>query len=123
VAEDTLSVARDLPQSVGVEQYDQPRPTGPTDPFAAIVHALARQDPRFVRRLTAPAPGALAVGDLMIIVGLVATVLLGVLPLALGLAHALAGLAVVGAVGCLLLPVGAPLAVRALLRHRRPLMH
>lgn len=122
MAEDTLSVVRDLTQSVPVEQYDQPRPTGPTDPFTAIVHALARQDPRFVRRMTAPAPGGLAVGDLMIVVGLVATVLLGVLPLALGLAHTLAGLTAVGVLGCLLLPVAAPLTVRALLRHLRPLM-
>ncbi|WP_133251827.1 DUF3040 domain-containing protein [Actinomycetospora cinnamomea] len=105
-----------------MEQYDRPRPTGPTDPFTAIVHALARQDPRFVRRMTAPAPGGLGVADLMIVVGLVATVLLGVLPLALGVAYSLAALTVAGAAGCLLLPVGAPLAVRTLLRHLRPMM-
>ena len=122
VAEDTLLVGRHLSHPERVEQFDERRPAGPADPFTAIVRALARQDPRFVRRVSAPAPGGPGAGDLMIVVGLVATVLLGVLPLALGIQGGLAGLVLLGATGCLVLPVGAPLAVRALLRRLRPLM-
>jgi len=90
------------------------------DPYTQIVQALARQDPGFVRRVSAPA-GGFGVGELMILVGLLATVLLGVIPLALGLQAGATALVGLGAVGCLLLPVGAPLAVRAVLRRLRPL--
>lgn len=90
--------------------------------FAGIVEHLATQDPRFVRRVSAPPPVGLGVGDLMIVVGLVATVLFGIVPLAIGLHAGVVSLLVVGAVGCVVLPAGAPLAVRAILRHVRPLM-
>lgn len=90
------------------------------DPYTQIVRALERQDPRFVRRVSAPA-GGLGVGDLMILAGLLATVLLGVIPLALGLQAGASALVGLGAAGCLLLPLGAPLVVRAVLRRLRPL--
>lgn len=90
------------------------------DAYTQIVRALARQDPHFVRRVSAPADG-LGVADVMVLVGLLATVLLGVIPLALGLQADAAGLVALGATGCLLLPVGAPLVVRAVLRRLRPL--
>jgi Protein of unknown function (DUF3040) len=90
------------------------------DPYTQIVQALARQDPRFVRRVSAPARG-FGVGELMILTGLLATVLLGVIPLALGLQADASALVGLGAAGCLLLPVGAPLVVRAVLRRLRPL--
>lgn len=90
--------------------------------FAGIVAHLAHQDPRFVRRVSAPPPVGLGVGDLMIVVGLVATVLFGVVPLAIGIHAGVTSLLVVGALGCVLLPVGAPLAVRTVLRRTRPLM-
>ncbi|MDD7968738.1 DUF3040 domain-containing protein [Actinomycetospora lemnae] len=118
-----------------MEQHEEPgelwdrsgdpadRPFDPdAERWAGIVRALALEDPRFVRRVTSPGPGGAAVGDLMIVVGLVATVLLGVLPLGVGLQTGIVALVVVGAAGTLLLPVGAPLAVRAFLRHVRPLM-
>lgn len=116
-----------------VEQDDEPvgaagetdadRPADPhAERFAAIVRGLARQDPRFVRRVTAPPPTGLAVGDLMLVLGLVATLLLGALPLALGLHSGITALLVMGGLGCVVLPVGAPLAVRAVLRRARPLM-
>jgi hypothetical protein len=121
---------------VGVEPHEEPgRPLEETsgnpadrspDPyderFAGIVAHLAAQDPRFVRRVSAPLTVGLGVGDLMIVVALVATVLFGIVPLAIGLHAGVVSLMVVGAVGCLLLPAGAPLVVRAVLRHRRPLM-
>lgn len=103
-------------------EHQEPRADhGPADPYTEIVRALARQDPQFVRRVSVPPPTGFGVGDLMILVGLVVTVLLGVLPLALGLQSGATALAVLGATGCLLLPVGAPLVVRAVLRWLRPL--
>ena len=90
--------------------------------FDGIVAHLAALDPRFVRRVSAPPAVGLGVGDLMIVVGLVATVLFGVVPLGIGLHAGAVPLMVVGGLGCLLLPAGAPLAVRAVLRHTRPLM-
>jgi hypothetical protein len=90
--------------------------------FAGIVASLTHQDPAFVRRVSAPRAVGLGVGDLMIVVGLVATVLLGVVPLGIGLHAGVTSLLVVGALGCVLLPAGAPLAVRAILRRTRPLM-
>ncbi|MEJ2884932.1 hypothetical protein [Actinomycetospora aeridis] len=90
--------------------------------FAGIVAFLTHQDPAFVRRVSAPRAVGLGVGDLMIVVGLVATVLFGVVPLGIGLHAGAVPLLVAGAVGCLVLPAGAPLAVRAVLRRTRPLM-
>ncbi|HSK61942.1 MAG TPA: DUF3040 domain-containing protein [Actinomycetospora sp.] len=90
------------------------------DPYTQIVRALERQDPRFVRRVSAPA-GGLGVGDLMILGGLLATVLLGMIPLALGMQAGATALVGLGAAGCLLLPVAAPLGMRAVLWRLRPL--
>jgi hypothetical protein len=90
------------------------------DAYTQIVRALARQDPRFVRRVSVPA-GGLGVGELMVLAGLLATVLFGVIPLALGLQSGASALVALGAAGCLLLPVGAPQVVRAVLRRLRPL--
>jgi hypothetical protein len=117
----------------GVEQHDEPdgaawwaaldRPADPgTDRFAAIVAALRRDDPRFARRVSAPPPHGPAVGDLMLFFGLVASVLLGVVPLAVGIQLGAPALIVLGAVGCLVLPAGGPVAVRVVLRRVRPLM-
>ncbi len=97
-------------------------PVSPVDrAFAAIVRALTAEDPRFVRRVTAPAPGGLGVGNLMIIVGFLATVLFGVLPLAVGLGSGLTVLFLVGGFGCTVLPVAAPLVVRGVIRRVRPM--
>ncbi|MHC1561102.1 DUF3040 domain-containing protein [Actinomycetospora sp. C-140] len=100
-------------------------PDRPADPvaerFGAIVSALAREDPRFARRVSAPAPGRMGAGNLALVLGLVATVLLGAVPLVLGLHLGSVVLCVVGAVGCLLLPVGVPLLLRTVLYRVRPL--
>ncbi|WP_433786138.1 DUF3040 domain-containing protein [Actinomycetospora sp. CA-101289] len=90
------------------------------DAYTQIVRALERQDPRFVRRVSEPA-GGFGAGELMVLLGLAATVLLGVIPLALGLQAGAPALVLLGTTGCLLLPVGAPLAVRGVLRRLRPL--
>ncbi|MDD7942266.1 DUF3040 domain-containing protein [Actinomycetospora lutea] len=90
--------------------------------FAGIVAHLAAQDPRFVRRVSAPLTVGLGVGDLMIVVALVATVMFGVVPLAIGVHAGAVPLVVVGVIGCLVLPAGAPLVVRTVLRRTRPLM-
>jgi hypothetical protein len=75
-----------------------------------------------VRRVSAPVADGFGVGDLMVLAGLVVTVLCGVLPLALGVQAGATALVVLGATGCLVLPVAAPLTVRAVLRWRRPLL-
>lgn len=98
------------------------RPHPDDERFDGIVAHLRHEDPRFVRRVSAPPAVGLGVGDLMIVVGLVATVLLGVVPLAIGLHAGAMPLLVAGALGCALLPVGAPLLVRTVLRRARPLM-
>lgn len=68
-----------LPHPGRVEHHDENgAPAGETsfdrrpdtDRFAATVRAPACQDPRFVRRVTAPATGDLAVGDLMLVLAL-----------------------------------------------------
>ena len=91
-------------------------------PFDAMVRALATQDPRFVRRVSVPGPRRLAVGHLMLLAGLLSTLLLGVLPLAIGVHTGSVALLVIGALGSTLLPAGAPLAVRIVLHRMRPLM-
>ena len=91
-------------------------------PFDAMVRALAAQDPRFVRRVSVPGPRRLAVGHLMLLAGLLGTLLLGVLPLAIGVHTGSVALLVIGALGSTLLPAGAPLAVRIVLHRMRPLM-
>lgn len=114
------------PHSRGVDPHEDPAPAPAGTPvdraFTSIVRALALEDPRFVRRVTTPPPGGLGTGDLMIVVGLLATVLLGILPLALGLQTGVTVLLVLGATGTAVLPVAAPLIVRGLLRRARPMM-
>lgn len=123
-------VGSPLPHSEHVEHHDEHGPPArdtpagrPADPdrerFLGIVAALTRQDPRFVRRVS-PQKRGLVIGDLMLVLGLVATVVLGALPLALGLHFGATALLAVGAAGCLVLPVGAPVIVRSVLRRTRP---
>jgi hypothetical protein len=90
--------------------------------FAAIVRSLTVQDPRFVRRVTRSGPGRVGVGDVMIVAGLLTTLLLGVLPLAVGLQTGLVVLLVLGVLGCTVLPIAAPLVVRRVVLRLRPLM-
>lgn len=115
----------DRPHSGGVEQHEDLPPGPPADTpvrsFAGIVRALGAEDPGFVRRLTRPGPASLGAGNVMIIVGLLAAVVLGVVPLAVGLHTGVLGLLVVGGLGCIVMPVAAPLAAGALVRHRWPL--
>jgi hypothetical protein len=125
---------RPLTHPVEVEQPEEPdRAAGenPAEqravdpyraPFDAMVRALAAQDPRFVRRVSVPRARRLGVGHLMLLAGLVSTLLLGVVPLAIGVHTGSVVLLVVGALGSTLLPVGAPLAVRIVLHRTRPLM-
>lgn len=87
--------------------------------FVALVRALQRDDPRFVRRCSAPVPGRLARTDVMIIAGMLATLLLGVVPLAVGLHLHAPALLVVGALASVTAPVLVPwLTRRAIVRHR-----
>ena len=58
----------------------------------------------------------------MAVVGVLVTLLLGIVPLALGLHTGVIALLVVGAIGCAVLPVAVPLAVRVLVRRARPMM-
>ena len=91
-------------------------------PFDAMVRALAAQDPGFYRRVTVTRARRLGVGHLMLLAGVVTTLLLGVVPLAIGVHTGSVVLLVVGALGSTLLPAGAPLAVRIVLHRTRPLM-
>ena len=112
------------------EEPDRPAQETPAEravdpyraPFDAIVRALAVQDPRFFRRVSPPKPRRLGVGHLMLLAGLVTTLLLGVVPLAIGVHTGSVALLVVGALGSTLLPAGAPLTVRIVLHKVRPLM-
>ena len=101
-----------------VQQDDDPASV--TRRFSSIVAALGHDDPRFVRRCSPPRPGRPGAGHLMIMIGLAATLLLGALPLALGLHLQITALLVVGAVGCLVLPLAGPVAVRVVLMRIRP---
>ena len=89
--------------------------------FEAVVVALAADDPRFARRLSAPRAARLPAGALAMVVGLLVTVAGGVVPLAMGLHLRSDALLVVGAVGLIVLPLAVPLAVRGLVRRVRPL--
>lgn len=101
---------------------DTPDPAGRTDrQFVALVDALRRNDPRFVRRLSARPPRWPFLADLMVVAGVLATLVLGVVPLALGVQLHLVEMLAVGALGCLLMPVGAPCLVRLIVGRVRPL--
>jgi hypothetical protein len=86
--------------------------------FAAIVGALRASDPRFARRVSEPR--RLGSGPIMMLTGLVATVLVGVLPLAVGIQTQVAVLLAVGAVGIAIAPVIVPPLVGLLLHRMRP---
>ena len=74
--------------------------------FAAIIGALRAADPHFARRVSEAR--RLRSGQIMMLAGLVATVLVGVLPLALGIQTQLAALLTVGAIGIAFGPVLVP---------------
>lgn len=101
-------------------------PTRPHDPavdrrFTAIVSALGRDDPDFVRRHAPRRSRRFSIVEMTLVVGLLVAVLFGVLPLALGLQFHVVALAVVGCVGCAVLPVLVPWAMRRTIRRHRPL--
>ena len=86
--------------------------------FAAIIGALHKADPRFARRVSEP--HRLRSGQIMMLAGLVATLLVGVLPLAVGLQTQLAALLTVGAIGIAFSPVIVPALVGVVLGRVRP---
>jgi hypothetical protein len=110
-----------VPGDSGTVQQDDDSASVTNRRFSSIVAALGHDDPRFVRRFSPPRPGRAGAGHLMIMIGLAATLLLGALPLALGLHLQITVLLVVGAVGCLVLPLAGPVAVRVVLMRVRPL--
>jgi hypothetical protein len=86
--------------------------------FAAIIGALRTADPRFARRVSEP--HRLRSGQIMMLTGLVATLLVGVLPLAVGIQTQLAALLTVGAIGIAFGPVIVPPLVGVVLGRVRP---
>jgi hypothetical protein len=86
--------------------------------FAAIIGALRDADPRFARRVSEA--HRLRSSHIMILAGLVATLLVGVLPLAVGIQTQLAALLVVGAIGIAVGPVTVPPLVGVVLGRVRP---
>ena len=119
-----------LGHSRGVQQGEQPGedPSSENDTrpertpidrrFAAMIGALRASDPRFARRVSEP--HRLRSGHIMMLVGFVATLLLGVVPLAVGIQAQLAALLIIGAVGIAFVPVTVPPTVRLLLTRLRP---
>jgi hypothetical protein len=109
----------------GDEPGEDPTPEGtrpersPIDRrFAAIIGALRAADPRFARRVSEP--HRLRSGQIMMLAGLVATLLVGVLPLAVGIQTQLAALLTVGAIGIAFGPVIVPPLVGVVLGRVRP---
>ena len=88
--------------------------------FVALVAALGHEDPRFMRSVADRRTGRMGVGNLAVVAALAATVLLGAVPLGLGLHLSSGALIVLGAIGCVLLPVVVPLALVLVLRRVRP---
>ncbi len=86
--------------------------------FHAIIGALRAADPRFARRVSEP--HRLRSGQIMMLTGLVATLLVGVLPLAVGIQMQLAALLTVGAIGIAFGPVIVPPLVGVVLGRVRP---
>ena len=86
--------------------------------FHAIVGALRATDPWFARRVSEPR--RLRSGHIMILAGLLATLLVGVLPLAVGIHTQLAALLTVGAIGIAFAPVIVPPLVGVVLGRVRP---
>lgn len=86
--------------------------------FAALVGTLCAADPRFARRVSEAR--RLRTGQIMMLVGLVATILLGIVPLMVGMHTQAVSLLTVGAVGMAFVPVTVPLVVGLILRRVRP---
>jgi hypothetical protein len=86
--------------------------------FAAIIGALCTHDPRFARRVSEAR--RLRSGQIMMLVGFVATLVLGVVPLTLGIQTQLAVLLTLGAVGIAFAPVVVPPLVGLVLHRVRP---
>ena len=86
--------------------------------FAAIIGALRAADPRFARRVSEP--HRLRSGQIMMLTGLVATLLVGVLPLAVGIQTQVVALLTVGAIGIAFAPVIVPSLVGLVLSRTRP---
>lgn len=100
------------------ENGARPEPDPADRRFAAIVGALRDEDPRFARRVAEA--HRVRSGGIMVLAGLVATLVLGVVPLAVGLQYGIMALLAVGAVGIALLPVFVPAVVGLVLARLRP---
>jgi hypothetical protein len=87
--------------------------------FADLIGALRTADPRFARRTSEP--HRLRSGQIMTLLGFVATVLLGLIPLAVGIQLQAAVLLTLGAVGTAFSPVVVPPLVGLVLARVRPL--
>ena len=107
--------------SPGTPEQAADRTAATNRAFDAIVGALARADPMFMRRFSAHAPGGMAAGGLVVVLGLVATVVLGFIPLAVGAQLQIIGLLVAGAICSIAMPVLVPLLGRIVLGRVRPL--
>lgn len=86
--------------------------------FAAMIGALCADDPRFARRVS-EAP-RFSSGQIMMLAGLLATLLFGIVPLAAGIQAQVAVLLTLGAVGIAFLPVVVPSVVGLALHRLRP---
>jgi hypothetical protein len=86
--------------------------------FAAIIGALRSEDPRFARRVAEAR--RLRSGQIMMLVGFLATLVLGVVPLALGVQTQITVLLTLGAVGIAFAPVSVPPVVGIVLGRMRP---
>jgi hypothetical protein len=86
--------------------------------FAAIIGALRAEDPRFARRVAEAR--RLRSGQIMMLVGFLATLVLGVVPLALGVQTQITVLLTVGAIGIAFVPVVVPPVVGLVLGRMRP---
>jgi hypothetical protein len=87
--------------------------------FAALVGTLRAADPRFARRVSEPR--RLRSGQIMTLLGFVATVLLGLIPLTVGIQTQAAVLLTLGAIGTAFSPVVVPPVVGLVLGRVRPL--
>lgn len=86
--------------------------------FAALVGALRSSDPHFARRVSEA--HRFTSGHLMAILGFVATVLLGIAPLTVGIQLQAAVLLTIGAVGTAFSPLVVPPVVGLVLSRVRP---
>ena len=86
--------------------------------FAVIIGALRAADPHFARRVSEA--HRLRSGQIMMLTGLVATLLLGIVPLALGIQIQITALLTFGAIGIAFAPVVVPSLVGVVLGRVRP---